>query len=957
MAHRRPALALRACVLVLLGAACLPSAAAQRNKNYAFRFAGGGADDVAKAQLTDAEGNTYIAGDFRTPTLRFAGNELSNAGGTRKTSDIFLAKIDPTGTVSWVVGWGGVADDNVGALALDPTGQTLFVGGSFKSNRLRLSAGTTIERDDWWGNEPPGANAFLVAVDARNGQPIRTTQIGEGDGDVQITALEMDAPRNRMLVGGHFSGFILSPPGGDGSVFLMNTDSNEATFDPFVLAYDLRAHEIVGGGQLGGTGNDYVTDVMADPSTGDVLVAGNFASDDFGSPDGDAPRLATPAGTSAGFVARLTPELDVMTWARTAGRGSQITAMTLDAAGDALYAEGRFTSQTLTALVPATATGDTTLVRFEASTGRPVWAASLPSPQDVAVDATRGQLFVFGGFSGTTSIGAISLRATIGRADVYVARIDAATGTPVGAQSYGKGSTTNARFVPASITVDPAIGSVVISGSYTDGGLAIPNAVLPNVEPTNSQHLLDAFLARTPMPAQTIATPKIDPAAIAAAAAAAAAAPLAQYGVRVFGGPGDEVVRAVAVDAQGAAYVVGDFSSASVTIGTRKLLNSGTKGTDMFVAKISRGGQVEWAYSWGGEDEDRAAAIALDPSGTGFYVAGNFKSTNFALDDQNTIVRGSSFASYGWDDDWGGGWDDDLWDDDWGSGWDDDWSKSPSTSGGILSNLGSKTAAVATTFSAFVARVSNAGVVEWVQVIGEEDGDDTVSALAASPDGAVYVAGAFASIFAPVGDTSFVVNSGDDGSGLSDTFWAAFDGETGEVLGSTSYSSAAADAATDIVVETTARPEDYPALLVVGTYDKDELYVGSMVLQDEGMVLPAPGTNKRAAFIVMNGGMGPENGGIAWAKGFGPDSTIARVALDGPGRAAYAVGNFPALASGGTIPTLLKLGLGTGDVLWSRVLQRPAQVAVDFLGFVYVSGCVAWLFVCLFCLCCGLGEA
>lgn len=908
--------------------AALPATLAQpRSQNYVYRMFGGSADDVAKAQLTDAQGNTYIAGDFRTPRLGFGGVQFTNAGGSTKTSDIIVAKLDSNGQLSWAVGWGGTAEDNVGALALDPSNSTLFVGGSFRSNIFKLNdaaKGTTIEREDLWENSPPGANAFVVAVDARTGQPLKTIQIGEGDNDVQVTAMAVDAPHNRLLVAGQFNGMALWPPGG--STYFINAPSEGPTFDTFVLAYDLTTYKVLGGRQLSGMGNDKINDMAVDPTTGAVYLAGDFASENFGLANGNPPRLATPAGTSSGFVVAMTAKLDAVIWARTTGPSSKATAIALDAASDALYLEGILTSQTLLALAPVGTMTDITLARLQASNGQPRWAAALPGPQDIVQDPSGNQLFILGGFTGTVALGpTLSLKATMGRSDIYVARVDATTGIPLGAQSYGKGSSIAARFVPACITLDTAINAVVMSGSYTDGNLTVSNVASMPAEPSSMQQMLDIFIARTPMPIQTVVIPAAN-----GASATAATAPLALYGLRVAGGSGNVNIKGMAVDTQGSAYVVGDFSSASLTIGARKLANAGKSGSDIFIAKVTRSGQVEWAYSWGGTDDDTAASIVLAPNGTDFYVAGNFKSSALLLDDQTSITRKVDLG----DDDDGGGfsWVDDdkvglAGDDD-----DDDQSSSPqpTTSSSSLSPRPSPNS------NAFVAKVSSRGEVLWTKAIGEEDGEDVAVALAATND-AVHVAGAFTSMRMPIGESLVVVNSGNDKNRTVDVFWAAFSADTGVVLGATSFSNAGQDAPTDMVADANVDLQDQPAVLISGSYTGGGLVVrGVNSSLNENRIIPTPGAGTSAAFLVAIRGSG-----IAWTQGFGADSSVVRVAIDTPGRAVYAVGSFPSLvAGGGEIPTLVKIHLGTGNVIWSRVLLNPANVATDKLGFVYVSGYV-----------------
>lgn len=945
---------LQLCAVALGAAAALPLASAQttRSRNYVYRFFGGQGDDAAKGQATDAAGNTYLVGDFRTPTLGFGGiARLTNAATTttKGSADIFVAKVNANGEASWAVGWGGAADDNAGAVALDPAGKRLFVGGSFVSTNLKFNDAdnSKIVKADPWAEG--GANAFVVAVDTATGRPLKSLQIGEGDRDVRITAMVVDVPRNRLLVAGHFNSFLLAPPGGppDSEEYLMlNTAVYGATADAFVLAYDMDTWALVGGGQLGGKGDDFPTDMIVDPSTGAVYLAGTFSSSDFGLADMSPPRLSAPSDTAAGFVLRLTPGLDEVLWARSTGKKSAVTALVVDAASDALYVSGAFTSQVLAGVGPPTATTlDTSLARLEASTGYPTWATTLPAPQDMVLAASKGQLLIFGGFSGSVMLApGLSLRATKGTADVYVARVDAATGTAVGAQSYGKGTTLGARFFPVGITLDSAIDAVVLSGCYTDGGLAVSGVSPLPAEPSSLQHALDVFVARTSLPAQTLATPKTPITDKAAAAAAEALAPLTHYGL-ALAGSGEEVVRGVAVDYDGAAYVVGDFSSPVATLGgMRKVVNAGKSEKDIFIAKVTRGGQVEWAYSWGGEGEDTAAAIALDPNGEGFYVAGNFKSASLALGDGMSLTRLSAVSAV--DDDWasygdgGEGWfDDEYMDDEFAVWWDDDGSASSADSGGgLLSNMGiGSTAAAPTDFKAFVAKVDGRGEVVWAKLIGETEGDDTVTALVATRD-AVYLTGAFTSEWATVGDESYVVNSAELEGDTADVFWAAMDAETGATFGAVSFNNVGQDAATDIVVDMKADPEDYPALLVAGSYDGGQLNVVAMDTEEEELWLPAPAAGKTAAFLVMNGGMGPNHAGVTWAKSFGSDSSITRLTVDGHDEAVYAVGSFPALASGGAIPTLVRLDLLTGDVVWSRVLPKPADVVADMMGSLYVAG-------------------
>jgi hypothetical protein len=87
-----------------------------------------------------------------------------------------------------------------------------------------------------------------------------------------------------------------------------------------------------------------------------------------------------------------------------------------------------------------------------------------------------------------------------------------------------------------------------------------------------------------------------------------------------FGGSGSDSGSAVKVDAQGNRYVTGGFSSKAM-FGDRVLDSAG--GTDIFLAKIDRSGELRWLLQAGGAGDDVGQDIALDRAGN-VYVTGSF---------------------------------------------------------------------------------------------------------------------------------------------------------------------------------------------------------------------------------------------------------------------------------------------------------------------------------------------
>ena len=162
------------------------------------------------------------------------------------------------------------------------------------------------------------------------------------------------------------------------------------------------------------------------------------------------------------------------------------------------------------------------------------------------------------------------------------------------------------------------------------------------------------------------------------------------------GGSGYDWASAIAVDAQGNAYVTGYFSSLSAAFGRLPLFNASAAG-DTFVARLEGStGTWQWAVRAGGPDAESGAAIAVDAAGH-VVVSGVFSS------------RVADFGPI------------------------------------------SLTNARAGASDVFVAKMTTAtGAWQWAQRAGGTGRED-VGGLAVDAVGDVYVAGSFSSLAAPFG--------------------------------------------------------------------------------------------------------------------------------------------------------------------------------------------------------------
>jgi hypothetical protein len=193
-----------------------------------------------------------------------------------------------------------------------------------------------------------------------------------------------------------------------------------------------------------------------------------------------------------------------------------------------------------------------------------------------------GSVVVTGSFEGATNIGGAQL-SSAGYTDVFVAKFSR-SGGPLWAKRLGGISTDR----PAAVAVDKETGDVVVTGRFSLTA-TVDNRVL------QSSGASDVFLARFS---------KIG---------------VLQWAL-AFGGQGDDAAAGVAVDPNGNSLVTGQFSG-RFTCGKTALTSAG--GTDIFVAKVSLAGALQWCRRLGGASDDSVGGTAVGDAGL-FALTGTF---------------------------------------------------------------------------------------------------------------------------------------------------------------------------------------------------------------------------------------------------------------------------------------------------------------------------------------------
>jgi len=109
------------------------------------------------------------------------------------------------------------------------------------------------------------------------------------------------------------------------------------------------------------------------------------------------------------------------------------------------------------------------------------------------------------------------------------------------------------------------------------------------------------------------------------------------------GGTNNDAGQSISADADGNIYITGYFKSATITFGTTVLTNAGSGYVDIFTAKYDASGNIVWANSAGGTYDDYGESIAADAYGN-VYITGYFKSNSLIVGDTTLTNVGNQQA-------------------------------------------------------------------------------------------------------------------------------------------------------------------------------------------------------------------------------------------------------------------------------------------------------------------------
>jgi hypothetical protein len=406
--------------------------------------AGGTSSDVGYAVSTLSDGSAIVTGRF-SGTATFGSTTLTSAG----DFDVFVAKIDASGTYVWATKAGGTASDTGRGVSILSDGSAIVTGwfsgtATFGSTTL-TSAGNS--------------DVFVAKIDA-SGTYVWATQAGGStfDNGLAISTLSDGS----AIVTGYFRST---------ATFGSTTLTSAGTNDVFVAKIDASG-TYVWATKAGSTSADPGRGVST-LSDGSAIVTGTFQGTvAFGS------TTLTSAGGIDAFVAKIDAS-GTYVWATRAGGTSGDGGYAVSTLSDgSVIVTGNFVGTATFGSTTLTSAGsyDVFVAKIDAS-GAYVWATQAGDSTfdgGYAVSTlSDGSVIVTGEFSGTAAFGSTTLTSA-GSDDVFVAKIDA-SGTYLWATQAGGTSGDQGNAV-STLSDGSAIVTGEFSGTATFGSTTLTSA-------------------------------------------------------------------------------------------------------------------------------------------------------------------------------------------------------------------------------------------------------------------------------------------------------------------------------------------------------------------------------------------------------------------------------------------------------------------------------------------------
>ena len=398
--------------------------------SYAVTF-GGTSGDYPSNVVVDSLGNAYITGDFRN-TVNFGGGNITSAG----DNDIFVAKLDSTGSVVWVKTYGDSSFDRGIDIAIDSS-DNIYITGYFIGT-VNFGSGNLTAAG--------GSDIFVLKLNS-SGEFQWVYTVGGSEND-NGKGIDVDSSGN-VYISGIFKNTV-NFGGGD--------ITSHGNFDIFVLKLN-SSGTFQWVYKAGGTGNDQAYPISVD-TNGNVLVAGYFHNTaNF------TPVSCTSKGSADIFVLKLSTSgsLNFIRCFGSATSNEYGWGVDFDSAGDA-YITGNFSGTVDFGGGNITSSGSQDIFVLKLnSSGNFQWVNTFGGNgadhgSEIKIDSSKNS-YITGYFVDTVNFGSGNLTAA-GLSDIFALKLDS-SGTFQWVYTAGGTSTDQAN----GLNIDSS-GNVYVTGRF-----------------------------------------------------------------------------------------------------------------------------------------------------------------------------------------------------------------------------------------------------------------------------------------------------------------------------------------------------------------------------------------------------------------------------------------------------------------------------------------------------------
>ena len=422
-------------------------------------FLGGTGGDSGTAVAVDASGNMYLVGTTSSTNFPVTSGVVQST--LAGASNVFVTKLNSSGTPVFSTYLGGSGSDSGAGIALDASGNVYVTGTTTSTNFPTTGVGQTTLNGS--------SDAFVTKLNPTGTALIYSTYLG-GSGEENGNAIAVDASGNAYVTGATTS---IDFPTVSNS---FQTAYGGGNADAFIAKLSPNASSLVYSSYLGGGAGESAASVAVD-AAGEAFVVGTTSSTDFPTV---TPLQATFGGGGADvFVSKFNAGGTALVFSTYLGGSGtdQGTSLALDASGN-VYLTGSTASANFPTVGPVQGTlagaANAFVSKLAASGSTLVYSTYLggsgtDSGNGIAVDAS-GNAYVVGATSSTDFPSINPMEGFTSPDDAFVAEV-AAGGAAFTFSSYLGGS---GNDTASALAVD-STGNLYIIG--TTGSIDFPVTV------------------------------------------------------------------------------------------------------------------------------------------------------------------------------------------------------------------------------------------------------------------------------------------------------------------------------------------------------------------------------------------------------------------------------------------------------------------------------------------------